>query len=526
MKLKLKPLQARILVKLGTAREMPFDHLTKALMPDREMQGMSLTEWDNEIRLNIEILSVYGVIQIHDRLGVRICVAPDFVVRWADVHRVRAAAEGKKYKPSIAIPLVVAAVLATATAGCSTFPGMTQSTPAPVVKPYNADGTQPPERMEQFYNARTGSMVYRFCVGDECPLPTQKKPVQKMAVVTETNPDGTTTPVEQKAAFASADTISPTQNAAETRKAVREALSSPKTASNNAAAAALAAQLNEQRRALQAAAGVEQSPASPVAAPKLSVKTLGAGSGQAPAAAPAPAAKPSVRDNSPVLPSTGTRVPPAPSAKASVLSGATLASANAGMAREAVGGVAANVQVTETPMTSSVSETDQMVSLGRTVVVATAGAIAGAAAGIGGAVAATHAVDNLVSKAIAKATGDSSAEDFLAGWANKWSAKDADAYFNQYAKDFWPSYGQAKNPSTWEQQRRSVMVRPGAIKVDVEVVKVEEKDGKASVRFWQTYESTSFKSRVLKSLELVKADGGWKIHRERLIPVEAKASNA
>ena len=91
MKLKLKPLQARILVKLGTAREMPFDHLTKALMPDCEMQGMSLAEWDNEIRLNIELLSVYGVIQIPDRLGVRICVAPDFVVRWADVHRVRAA---------------------------------------------------------------------------------------------------------------------------------------------------------------------------------------------------------------------------------------------------------------------------------------------------------------------------------------------------------------------------------------------------------------------------------------------------
>ena len=526
MKLKLKPLQARILVKLGTAREMPFDHLTKALMPDRETQGMSLTEWDNEIRLNIELLSVYGVIQIHDRLGVRICVAPDFVLRWADVHRVRAAAEGKKYKPSIAIPLVVAAVLATATTGCSTFPGMTQSTPAPVVKPYNADGTPPPERMEQFYNARTGSLVYRFCVGDECPLPTPKKPAPTISVVTETNPDGTTTPVEQNAAFASGEAISPTRSASETRKAVREALTSPKTANNNAAAAAIAAQLNNQRRALQAAAGVEQSPASPVTAPKLSVKTMGAGSGQAPSAAPSPAAKPSVQDNSPVLPATGTRIPSSPSAKASVLGGATLASANAGMAREAVGGVSANVQVTETPMTSSASDTDQMVSIGKTVVVATAGAMAGAAAGIGGAVAATHAADALVSKAIAKAIGDSPAEDFLAGWASKWSAKDADAYFSLYAKDFWPSYGQAKNLSAWEQQRRTVMARPGAIKVGVEVVKVEEKDGKASVRFWQTYESKSFKSRVLKSLELVKADGDWKIHRERLIPVEAKASNA
>lgn len=503
MKLKLKPLQARILVKLGTARDIPFDHLVKALMPDHEMQGMSLAEWDNEIRLNIELLKVYGVIQITDRLGVRICVAPDFVVRWADVHRVRAAAEGKKYKPSMAIPLAVATVLATVTTGCSTSPGMIQSTPAPVVKPYNADGTPPPERMEQFYNARTGSMVYRFCVGDECPLPTPKKPVPTISVVTEANPDGTTTPVEQNAAFSSGEAISPTRSASETRQAVREALSSSKTAKNNAAAAAIAAQLNDQRRALQAAAGVEQSPATPVTAPKLSVKTLGVGGGQSPAAAPVPVAKPSVQNNSTVLPATGTRIPSSPSAKASVLNGPTLASANAGMAREAVGGVSANAQVSEPPMTSSVSEIDQMVSIGKTVVVA------------------THAADALGSKAIATAI-----EDFLAGWASKWSAKDADAYFNLYAKDFWPSYGQAKNMSTWEQQRRSVMVRAGAIKVDVDVVKVEEKDGKASVRFWQTYKSKSFKSRVLKSLALVKADGEWKIHRERLIPVEAKASNA
>ena len=41
MKLKLKPLQARILVKLGTAREMPFDQLAKALMPARDAEYVS-----------------------------------------------------------------------------------------------------------------------------------------------------------------------------------------------------------------------------------------------------------------------------------------------------------------------------------------------------------------------------------------------------------------------------------------------------------------------------------------------------
>lgn len=496
MKLKLNPLQTRILVHLGTAREMPFDQLVQALMPAREMQRLTLVEWDVEISLRIELLAVYGVIQIVDRIGVRVCVAPDFVQRWADVHRVRAAAEGKKYKPSIVLPAVAAVLLATATAGCSSFPGMKQETPtpAPVVSRYNAERTPPPERMEQFYNARTGSMVYRFCVGDECPLPTPKKPVQRMSVVTETNPDGTTTPVEQNAVFSTSDARS--ENTAETRKAVREALdtskTSPKTASNNAAAAAIAAQLNNQRRAFQAAAGVEQSPASPATAPKLSVKTMGAGP-----AAPAPKASPSVQDNSPVLPATGTRVPSAPSAKANVLGGPVYAQA-AGAVLSGFGTVASEQLATA--------------------------ALGTAAAPVGG-VAATVLVAETQEKSSGPAAAGS-AEAFLASWASMWSTKDSKAYFNLYAKDFAPSYGQAKNLASWEEQRRSVMTRPGAIKVAVEVVKVEERDGKTWVRFWQTYESKSFKSHVLKSFELVKAGNEWKIHRERLVSVDAKASNA
>ena len=65
--------------------------------------------------------------------------------------------------------------------------------------------------------------------------------------------------------------------------------------------------------------------------------------------------------------------------------------------------------------------------------------------------------DHLVDKAISKAISDSSAEDFLAGWANKWSAKDADGYFNLYASDFTPSYGPARSLSHWARQRRTVV---------------------------------------------------------------------
>lgn len=58
-----------------------------------------------------------------------------------------------------------------------------------------------------------------------------------------------------------------------------------------------------------------------------------------------------------------------------------------------------------------------------------------------------------------------SAEAFVVGWADMWAGKKADAYFGLYASDFWPTYGDAKSMSDFEQQRRSVMLRPGDIKV-------------------------------------------------------------
>ena len=239
--------------------------------------------------------------------------------------------------------MLAAIVLAAATTACNTFPGTAREAPPPVAKPYNAAGTAPPERMEQFYNPRTGSMVYRFCVGDECPLPTPKKPTRKIATVTEIDPGGTTSPVEQDAVFAGGDAGTVPHAAIESHTAVRAALALPKTAANNADAAAIAARLDEQRRALQAAAGVGPSPTRPTTAPKLSVKTLGAAPAAAPLPAPAPTAKPPMRDSLPVLPSTGTSIPSAPSADATDLGGPRLAQA----AGAVPSGVAATQPVTE-----------------------------------------------------------------------------------------------------------------------------------------------------------------------------------
>ena len=129
-------------------------------------------------------------------------------------------------------------------------------------------------------------------------------------------------------------------------------------------------------------------------------------------------------------------------------------------------------------------------------------------------------------KTVVASGAASSVQQFVATWARLWSDKKADAYFSLYAPDFWPTYGTLRDFAAWKNQRRNVMERQEVINVSIEVVKVTEGEGKAAVRFWQNYESPSFRSRVLKAVDLAKLDGEWKIRRERLIPVEPATASA
>lgn len=145
--------------------------------------------------------SLSRLVRVVDELGARVCVAPEFVVAWADAHPAAIAVEGAGSRSSIMLPIVLATVLATA--GCGSFaPQEPEATAAPIPL-YNADGTPPPERMEQFYNPRTRTMVYRFCVGAACPAPTPKRPATpKLPVVTESSLDGGTLPADALTAAA------------------------------------------------------------------------------------------------------------------------------------------------------------------------------------------------------------------------------------------------------------------------------------------------------------------------------------
>jgi uncharacterized protein YchJ len=83
-------------------------------------------------------------------------------------------------KTQLPIATLVLAVTATLAAGvCSAAPADRRKpvAAAPVIPAYGAEPA--PERMEQFVSSADGDLVYRFCVGNECPQPTPKKPLMQ-----------------------------------------------------------------------------------------------------------------------------------------------------------------------------------------------------------------------------------------------------------------------------------------------------------------------------------------------------------
>lgn len=99
-------------------------------------------------------------------------------------------------------------------------------------------------------------------------------------------------------------------------------------------------------------------------------------------------------------------------------------------------------------------------------------------------------------------------------WARAWSAQDVDTYLGFYSVDFQPDDGQSL--PQWSAERRQRVGRPAFIEVeldDIEVVRAGP--DAATLRFRQAYRSDTYRDRVIKTLELVREDGRWKIRRER-----------
>lgn len=102
----------------------------------------------------------------------------------------------------------------------------------------------------------------------------------------------------------------------------------------------------------------------------------------------------------------------------------------------------------------------------------------------------------------------------LLGWANAWSRKDVRAYLGYYASDFQTPKGASRK--AWEAERASRIDKPGKLQVRVDDVRVSIANDKATVKFRQSYVSSSLKSSTGKTLVFVKSGSQWLIQQERV----------
>ncbi len=101
------------------------------------------------------------------------------------------------------------------------------------------------------------------------------------------------------------------------------------------------------------------------------------------------------------------------------------------------------------------------------------------------------------------------------GWADAWSRKDVAGYLAHYAKDFKTPKGESR--ADWEKSRKQRISAPKKIEVEVESPKVSiSGENAASVSFRQVYRSDRIKAAGTKTLVMVKANGKWLIHEERV----------
>jgi tetratricopeptide (TPR) repeat protein len=146
---------------------------------------------------------------------------------------------------------------------------------------------------------------------------------------------------------------------------------------------------------------------------------------------------------------------------------------------------------------------------------AKAGTPAGAQAG-----AEPAATEPKVAEAAAKASGGAGAETdallkTVRAWASAWARKDVSAYLAHYAKDFKTPKGESHGD--WEKARTQRISGPKKIEVEIESPKVSiSGDNAASVSFRQIYRSDTIKASGTKTLVMVKSNGKWLIHEERV----------
>lgn len=100
------------------------------------------------------------------------------------------------------------------------------------------------------------------------------------------------------------------------------------------------------------------------------------------------------------------------------------------------------------------------------------------------------------------------------GWAESWAAQDVNGYLSYYSDEYRPELGRSRKE--WKEIRRHRLTRPRWIKLNLEDIRLRQVDDDwIQVKLKQSYQSDSYQDEILKSLNLVREQGGWRIVMER-----------
>lgn len=99
-------------------------------------------------------------------------------------------------------------------------------------------------------------------------------------------------------------------------------------------------------------------------------------------------------------------------------------------------------------------------------------------------------------------------------WAESWSRQDLSSYFSVYSENYRPELGRSQQE--WRNMRSTRVTRPQWIKLDVDDIRVRQlDDDRIQVKLKQSYRSDFYQDRILKSINLIREDGEWRILMER-----------
>ena len=100
----------------------------------------------------------------------------------------------------------------------------------------------------------------------------------------------------------------------------------------------------------------------------------------------------------------------------------------------------------------------------------------------------------------------------MENWVKAWSSKNVKSYLAFYSPSFSPDKGLSY--TDWLEQRKQRVAKPGAINVEISIMKVVKSKGKIVVTFRQKYNSANVNTNSVKLLEWVNDKGTWLIARE------------